>query len=169
MPQHRRRHCHIPRHRCWCPSVEITFTYRNVSSTVKATFVAATIPSVAVVQTSVPVVSQPQSVYLTTQTISLGSAVTYTGNVTYTWFRGANTTNDEVLGNGRAISFSASTLDLSSTDGTMVENRIFVVVADAADPTVFGEAALILYVLPSYDLTLNVANINSFESRPCCV
>lgn len=140
---------------------EITFTYRGVASKLEATFVAATIPAVAVVQTSVPVVGQPLSIYLTTQTVSLSAAVSYAGNVTYSWYRGAtnssNATAGEAIGNARVFSVSAATLDQSGTDNTMVENRFSVVVADATNGAIYGEAALVVYVLPAYDLTVTVA------------
>jgi hypothetical protein len=141
---------------------QITLTYRtNSVSTMNLTVVAGAIPLVSIVQSSSPVVAQPV-VYLSTQTINIGSAVTYSSNVTFTWTLGGsnsstNSTNSSTsLGTSRVISVSAASLSLSPSTGAMVANRIVVRATDAADSTVYGEAAIIIYVLPAYDLTLTV-------------
>ncbi|CUF82796.1 GPI-anchored surface protein, putative [Bodo saltans] len=133
----------------------ITFTYKAVTSSLNITIVAGSIPTVRIVQTSLPVVSVP-ALYLPTQTVMLASSVSgYTGNVTYLW-----TVNGVSRGTNKSLVANATTLVASTaaqlSDAAPVLNTIVLRVSAADDANVYGESTFVVVVAPTYTLTLTV-------------
>ncbi|CUG91794.1 mitogen-activated protein kinase, putative, partial [Bodo saltans] len=132
----------------------ITFTYKVVSSSLNLTIVAGTIPTVRIVQTSLPVVTVP-ALYLPTQTVILASSVTGAGDVTYLW-----TVNGVNRGTDKSLVANATTLVASTpaqlNDGAPALNVIVLRVSAASDANVYGESTFVVVVAPTYTITLDV-------------
>ncbi|CUG93792.1 transmembrane protein, putative [Bodo saltans] len=140
-----------------------TFTYKAVSSSVNVTIVAGSIPTVRIVQTSVPVVAVP-ALYLPTQAVILTSVVTGGfANLTYSW-----TVNGVAAGSGKSFAVNASTLTASTaaqlTAATPVANTIVVRASVASDVSVYGESTIVVVVAPAYSLTVTVKKASDLSA-----
>lgn len=137
----------------------ITYTYRGMyNSTLNLTIIAGEIPYVRILVPSSGVLNANPVAFLNSQTIFLGSLVTFSSAVTYEWTINADTT---VKSNTSTLSLKASMLTSSSlseiSSSNYNENTISLKVTSNASSTVYGEASIVVVVVESVSVTLSIA------------
>lgn len=137
----------------------ITYTYRGIyTSTLNLTIIAGEIPYVRILVPSTGALNNNPLAFLNSQSILLGSQVTFSSAVIFEWTINTDTT---VRSNKSTLNLKASDL-LSSTltqidAGTPNENTINLKVTSNTSSTVFGEASIVVVVVESLSMTVSIA------------